>query len=56
MTLVASRIVNDVSNVRRINHESDFSWQVQYLVKSSRVENSKEEKSRVEISRVDNSN
>ena len=33
MTLVAPRIVNDVSNVRRINHESDFSWQAQYLVK-----------------------
>ena len=34
VTLVAPRIVNDVSNVRRINHESDFSWQAQYLVKS----------------------
>ena len=33
MTLVAPRIVNDVSNVRRINHESDFSWQAKYLVK-----------------------
>ena len=32
MTLVAPRIVNDVSYVRRINHESDFAWQVQYLV------------------------
>ena len=55
MALVAPRIVNEVSNVRRINHESDFSWQAQYLVKSSRVENSKEAKSRVEIRRVNNS-
>ena len=29
---VASRIVNDVSYVTSINHESHFSWQVQYLV------------------------
>ena len=29
---VAPRIVNDVSYVRRINHDSHFSWQVQYLV------------------------
>ena len=33
MTLVAPRIVNDVSYVMRINHESDFAWQAQYLVK-----------------------
>ena len=26
------RIVNDVSYVTRINHDSDFSWQAQYLV------------------------
>ena len=38
VTLAAPRIVNDVSNVRRINHEneSDFSWQAQYLVKPSK--------------------
>ena len=30
---MAPHIVNDVSYVRRINHESDFSWQAQYLVK-----------------------
>ena len=29
---MASRIVNDVSYVRRINHGNDFSWQAQYLV------------------------
>ena len=29
---VAPRIVNDVSYVTRINHESHFSWQAQYLV------------------------
>ena len=33
MTLVAPRIVNDVSYVTRINHHSHFAWQVQYLVK-----------------------
>ena len=33
VTLVAPRIVNDVSYVRRINYEIDFSWQAQYLVK-----------------------
>ena len=33
VTLVAPRIVNDVSNVRRINHEIHFSCQGQYLVK-----------------------
>ena len=33
VTLVAPRIVNDVSWVKRINHESDFPWQAQYLVK-----------------------
>ena len=27
------RIVNDVSHVSRINHESHVAWQVQYLVK-----------------------
>ena len=30
-TPVAPRIVNDVSCVKKINHESDFSWQAQYL-------------------------
>ena len=29
---LAPRIVNDVSNVSRINHESHFSWQAQYSV------------------------
>ena len=33
MTLVAPRIVNDISYVTRINHASDLSWQAQYLVK-----------------------
>ena len=33
MTLVAPLSVNDVSYVRRINHEIDFLWQAQYLVK-----------------------
>ena len=33
MTLVAPRILNDVSYARRINHENDFPWQAQYLVK-----------------------
>ena len=32
MTLVAPRIVNSVSCVTRINHESHFAWQAQYLV------------------------
>ena len=32
MTLVAPRIVNDVSYVTPINHEIHFAWQVQYLV------------------------
>ena len=33
MTLVAPRILNDVSYVTRINHEIHFVWQAQYLVK-----------------------
>ena len=33
MTLLAPRIVNDVSYVTRINHEIHFAWQAQYLVK-----------------------
>ena len=33
MTLLASRIVNDVSYVTRINHEMHFAWQAQYLLK-----------------------
>ena len=33
MTLVAPRIVNDLSYVMRINHEIHFAWQAQYLVK-----------------------
>ena len=32
MTLLSPRIVNNVSYVRGFNHESDFSWQAQYLV------------------------
>ena len=32
MSPVAPRIVNDVSYVSRINHESLFGWQAQYLV------------------------
>ena len=31
--LVAPRIVNAVSYVTDINHESHFAWQVQYLVR-----------------------
>ena len=30
---VAPRIVNDVSYVMRINHDTPFAWQAQYLVK-----------------------
>ena len=33
MTLLALRIVNDVSYVTRINHEIHFAWQAQYLVR-----------------------
>ena len=33
MTLVAPRIVNDVSYVTRIKHGSHFARQAQYLVK-----------------------
>ena len=33
MTLVAPRIVTDVSYLMRINHEIHFAWQAQYLVK-----------------------
>ena len=33
MTLVAPRILNDVSYVRRINHEIHFAWQAQFFVK-----------------------
>ena len=33
LTLVAPRIVNDVSYVMRINHEMLFAGQAQYLVK-----------------------
>ena len=31
--LVAPRIVNDVSYVTDINHESHLTWQAQYLVR-----------------------
>ena len=30
---VAPRIVNDVSYVGRINHDTPFAWQAQYLVR-----------------------
>ena len=30
---VALRIVNDVSYERRINHDTRFAWQAQYLVR-----------------------
>ena len=33
MSPVAPRNVNDVSSVTKINHESLFLWQAQYLVK-----------------------
>ena len=33
MRSVALRIVNDVSCVTDINHESHFAWQAQYLVR-----------------------
>ena len=33
LTLLAPRILNDVSYVTRINHEIHFAWQAQYLVK-----------------------
>ena len=33
MSPVAPRNVSDVSYVRRISHESHFTWQVQYLVR-----------------------
>ena len=33
LTLLAPRILNDVSYVTRINHEMHFAWQAQYLVK-----------------------
>ena len=32
MTIIAPRIVNNVSYAIRINHDSHFAWQVQYLV------------------------
>ena len=33
MTRVTPRIVNSVSCVKRIDHDSHFSWQAQYLLK-----------------------
>ena len=33
MRLVAPRIVNDVSYLKRTNHENHCVWQAQYLVK-----------------------
>ena len=35
---VALRIVNDVSNAMRINHEIHFAWQAQYLVRLEGVD------------------
>ena len=32
MTPVAPRIVNNVSCVKKINHDIHFSWQAQYMV------------------------
>ena len=32
MTLLAPRILNDVSYARGFNHEIHFAWQAQYLV------------------------
>ena len=32
MSPVTLRVVNDVSYVARINHESHFAWQAQHLV------------------------
>ena len=37
MTLVTPRIVNSVSCVTRIDHESRFAWQAQYSVKLKSV-------------------
>ena len=37
MTLVAPCIVNDVSYVMRINHETYFAWEGQYLVRMEGV-------------------
>ena len=37
MTPAAPRIVNNVSYVRRINHESHFAWQAQYSVRNTSV-------------------
>ena len=33
LTLLAPRVLNDVSYVTRINHEMHFAWQAQYLVR-----------------------
>ena len=33
MTLVAPRIGNSISFVKRFDHETHFSWQAQYLVR-----------------------
>ena len=38
MLTVAPRILNDVSYVMRINHESHFAWQAQYLVRLEGVD------------------
>ena len=37
MRSVPPRIVNDVSYVRKINHESHLAWQGQYLVDSELI-------------------
>ena len=38
MWTVAPRIVNDVSCVMWINHEIQFAWQAQHLVRSEGVD------------------
>ena len=37
MTPVVPRIVNNVSYVTRISHDSHFAWQAQYLVKFKEI-------------------
>ena len=37
MSAVAPRIVNDVSNVSKINHACHFPWQAYYLVRVGAV-------------------
>ena len=61
MALVAPRILNDVSYVRRINHEIHFAWQAQFFVKlegdscCSALCNHRLDNRRVDICREENS-